>query len=130
MTEPPQTQFRAERNRTNGFPRGEAVFVRRSSAAWLRILSAQRGRIQFFRKPSAQTFSSTADAEARKRLPSFMSAPGQDGASYADVPPIPLLPEVAKGMTVLPCKSHFSRNEFIIVGATYHQIGKPTNTVS
>ena len=43
---------------------------------------------------------------------------------------MPLPPEVAKGMSFLPEKSPPSRNVSTIVGATYHQIGKPTKTVS
>ena len=43
---------------------------------------------------------------------------------------MPLPPEVAKGITVLPEKSYSSRKVLMMVGATYHQMGKPTNTVS
>ena len=43
---------------------------------------------------------------------------------------MPLPPEVAKGMTVLPSSSQASRKVFIILGATYYQIGKPTYILS
>ena len=59
-------------------------------------------------------------------FPSFSTAPGQEPASSAFVFPIPLPPEVAKGITVFPFRSYCSRNVLIMVGATYHQIGNPT----
>ena len=43
---------------------------------------------------------------------------------------MPEPPDVAKTATLLPDKSQPSRNVLMIVGATYHQIGKPISTVS
>ena len=54
----------------------------------------------------------------------------QLGARALLVPPMPLPPEVAKGTTVLPVRSQLSRKVLTIVGAIYHQMGKPTNTTS
>ena len=54
----------------------------------------------------------------------------QEGCRYLSVSPTPLPPLVANGITVLPVKSSLSKKVLIIVGATYHQIGKPTKTVS
>ena len=44
--------------------------------------------------------------------------------------PKPLPPEVANSTIVLPEKSWLSRKVLIIVGATYHQIGKPRKITS
>ena len=44
--------------------------------------------------------------------------------------PMPLPPEVAKGTTFLPEKSPLSRNVLMMVGATYHQMGKGENAES
>ena len=44
--------------------------------------------------------------------------------------PKPLPPEVAKRTIVLPEKSALSRKVLIIVGATYHQMGKPRKITS
>ena len=66
----------------------------------------------------------------RKTLPSSRRAPLQLGARALFVPPMPLPPEVANGTTVLPVRSQLSRNVLTMVGATYHQMGKPTKTVS
>ena len=41
-----------------------------------------------------------------------------------------LPPEVPKGTTVLPLKSQLSKNVSMMCGASYHQMGKPTKTVS
>lgn len=43
---------------------------------------------------------------------------------------MPLPPDVANKTISLPEKSHASRNEFTMCGATYHQMGNPTKTVS
>ncbi len=59
--------------------------------------------------------------------PAFHVASGQTFFSTSTVFPIPLPPEVANGITVLPEKSYCSRNVSIMVGATYHQIGKPAS---
>lgn len=56
--------------------------------------------------------------------PSLMSAFGADTFNSFTVFPKPLLPEVANRVIVLLEKSYVSRNVLIIVGATYHQIGK------
>ena len=39
-------------------------------------------------------------------------------------------PDVAKGTMVLPVKSLASKNVLTMVGAVYHQMGKPTYTTS
>lgn len=57
--------------------------------------------------------------------PSLMSAFGADTFNSFTVFPKPLLPEVANRVIVLLEKSYASKNVLIIVGATYHQIGKP-----
>lgn len=67
---------------------------------------------------------------ARKTFPSTSLAPLQLGRSASLVFPIPLPPEVANGTMVFPVRSWLSRKVLMIVGATYHQIGKPTNTTS
>ena len=54
-----------------------------------------------------------------------MSALGADTFNSFTVFPKPLLPDVANSVIVLLEKSYASRNVLIIVGATYHQIGKP-----
>ena len=43
---------------------------------------------------------------------------------------MPEPPDVAKTAIFLPERSHPSRNVLTILGATYHQIGKPISTVS
>lgn len=63
-------------------------------------------------------------------LPCSNLAPGQLGARFSLVLPMPLPPEVAKGMMVLPFKLWLSKNVLTMVGATYHQIGKPTKMMS
>ena len=63
-------------------------------------------------------------------LPFFQLAWGQWDFRLCSAFSIPLPPEVAKGITVLPEKSYLSRNVSTIRGSTYHQMGKPTNTVS
>ena len=57
--------------------------------------------------------------------PSLMSAFGAETSNSLTVFPKPLLPEVANRVIVLLEKSYASKNVLIIVGATYHQIGKP-----
>jgi len=42
--------------------------------------------------------------------------------------PIPLEPDVANGMIVLPARSYSSTNVSIMEGSLYHQIGNPTKT--
>ena len=63
-------------------------------------------------------------------LPFFQLAWGQWGLQA----PLRLLDPAAagggEGITVLPEKSDLSRNVSTIRGSTYHQMGKPTNTVS
>lgn len=54
-----------------------------------------------------------------------MSAFGAETSNSLTVFPKPLLPEVANRVIVLLEKSYASKNVLIIVGATYHQIGKP-----
>ena len=48
---------------------------------------------------------------------------GYDFFSTATLLAMVLLPEVAKGITVLPVKSDVSMNEFTVLGARSHQIG-------
>ena len=50
--------------------------------------------------------------------------------SSSSVCPMPEPPDVAKTATLLSDKSQPSKNVLMIVGATYHQIGKPISTVS
>ena len=57
--------------------------------------------------------------------PSLMSAFGAETSNFLTVFPKPLLPDVAIRVIVLLEKSYASKNVLIIVGATYHQIGKP-----
>jgi len=59
-----------------------------------------------------------------KSFPSTISAPGADGCNSFTVFPKPLPPEVANKTIFLPVRSYFSRNVLMMVGATYHQIGK------
>ena len=53
-----------------------------------------------------------------------MSAFGADTFNSCTVFPKSLLPDVANSVIILLEKSYTSRNVLIIVGATYHQIGK------
>ena len=53
----------------------------------------------------AQAFSSSAEALLPKRLPSATRAFFARARRFSAVSPMPLLPEVAKGTTVLPPKS-------------------------
>lgn len=77
-------------------------------------------------KLSAHPFNSFSLTRTEKTFPSFKSAPAQDGANSLFVFPMPLPPEVASGIIVLPARSYCSKNVLIIVGATYHQIGNAT----
>ena len=63
-------------------------------------------------------------------FPSTICAFGADGCSSLTVLPNPLPPDVANRMIFLPEKSYFSKNVLIIVGATYHQTGKPASVKS
>ena len=83
--------------------------------------------------PSSESHSRIADSWS---LP-FRRRPSRITAEEATlrfrscaVLPNPLPPEVANRMMVFPAKSWLSRNVLIIVGAVYHQIGKPSSTVS
>lgn len=77
-----------------------------------------------------QAFSSSSLIPASSTFPSINLAPGQLGSSFPLVLPMPLPPEVAKGISVLPVRSYCSRKVLMMVGATYHQMGKPTNKMS
>ena len=55
------------------------------------------------------------------------SAPEAEGFNSFIVFPMSLDPDVANKTIFLPFKSYCSKKVFIIVGATYHQIGKPTD---
>ena len=87
-------------------------------------------RIRFSQRAFAHASSACLLECGESTLPSFSNAPGQDGASSWLVLPIPLPPDVAKGMMVFPVQSYCSRKVLMMFGATYHQIGKPTNIVS
>ena len=77
------------------------------------------------------TQSASASSDMRLRsLPSFQIAFGQRGRSSSSVLPKPLPPEVANSTTVLPDRSQDSTKVLMMWGATYHQMGKPRNTVS
>ena len=52
------------------------------------------------------------------------------GISSSSVLPKPLPPEGANSTTVLPDRSQDSTKVLMMWGATYHQMGKPRNTVS
>ena len=69
--------------------------------------------------------------EARfKSLPSTICASGADGCNSFTVLPNPLPPDVANNTIFFPAKSCASKKVLIMVGATYHQIGKPNNISS
>ena len=87
-------------------------------------------RVRFYIFERAQSAISFSDADDENLFPSATVAPLQEGASSAEVLPIPLPPEVAKGITFLPVRSQLSRNVLTIVGATYHHIGNPTKITS
>ena len=59
-----------------------------------------------------------------------MVALGALGCNPATALPKPEPPEVANSTIFLPLKSYASKKLLMIVGATYHQIGKPTKIVS
>lgn len=82
-------------------------------------------------KPSTHFCNSAAPVLPAKRFAGRHAVCSeQEGCKYLSVSPTPLPPLVANGITVLPEKSSLSKKVLIIVGATYHQIGKPTKTVS
>ena len=61
------------------------------------------------------------DGRPLSSLPERSTAPGQLGWSFSFVFPIPLPPEVAKGITFFPAKSPLSKKVLMMVGAMYHQ---------
>ena len=78
-----------------------------------------------------QSFNSASWTLPFNRRPSTIWADAETLFFNAEaVFPKPLPPEVANSTIFLPEKSYCSRNVLMIVGATYHQIGNPTNTVS
>ncbi len=78
--------------------------------------------VPFYYSLSAHAARSDFDVPRLNTLPSKSLAPPQLGLSTEFVLPMPLPPEVAKGMTVLPESSQPSRKVFMILGATYHQV--------
>ena len=61
---------------------------------------------------------SCAEARLDRRLPSFQRVSGaQEGRRSSTVLPMPLPPEVAKGITVFPEKSALSRKVWMMRGA-------------
>jgi len=79
--------------------------------------------------PFAHARSVSILAFAGKTLPFSSFAPLQLGSRRLFVFPIPLPPEIANGMIVLPVRSQHSGKILTMFGATYHQIGKAMNIV-
>lgn len=66
---------------------------------------------------------------AKTIFPSFNSVRQQEDSSAAFTICIPLPPDIANGTIIFPSVPQSSRNVFTTVGATPHQIGKPTKNV-
>lgn len=79
---------------------------------------------------SAKALSFASFGLPLRTAPSTMVAFGALTCKLATALPKPEPPEVANRTIFLPEKSYASKKLLMIVGATYHQIGKPTKMVS
>ena len=89
-----------------------------------------RSALYFYSHFEAHCLSSSTEALALKRSSAAVFTPLARSAMFSPDEPMPLEPDVAKGIMVFPEKSYSSANVSIMEGSLYHHTGKPMKTAS